>query len=216
MIGTIFGILLFLWIMLSINHSSGTSGKPTDQHIQDIASGKITFQEALDKIQGKTSSPALPSVPVITTPITSVCTEESVVPLNEIVYKNIAHNHPTPLNWFLCPHPDLPAPSHAEALIITELNKYKVKWYREVSFYGLQVNKKSHPRYDLWIPSKRLIIEYDGAAYHNDPHTKAMDKLKNKFCREQGIHLIRWNKSHYYHIPARVSSLMEQYNIPCK
>jgi hypothetical protein len=140
------------------------------------------------------------------------------VPLCEspIVYKNIAAKHPTPLYWFLCPHPDLPAPSPAEALIIEQLELYKVRWYREVSFYGLQVKKGSHPRYDIWIPSKMLILEYDGSAYHQSAHNKAMDKLKNKFCKDHGITIIRWNKSHYYHIPERVASLMEMYDITRK
>lgn len=156
-----------------------------------------------------------PRPPIVAPVPKPVSRSTESVTSSEIVYKNIAHNHPTPLNWFLCPHPDLPAPSHAEALIITELNKYKVKWYREVSFYGLQTSKYGWPRYDFWIPSHNLIVEYDGIQ-HSKPEIKAMDKLKNKFCREQGIHLIRWNKSHYYHIPARVSSLMEQHNISSK
>lgn len=196
MIATILGILLFLYLMLSINHAN----TPPANRERFTNTSNTYFQGVLKKEN-----------PIVTPTIS-----ESVVPLDEIVYKNIAKNHPTPLNWFLCPHPDLPAPSVAEQMIIDELNKYKVKWYREVSFYGLQVKSKSYPRYDLWIPSKRLIIEYDGQAYHDNPHTKAMDKLKNQFCKDNHIRIIRWNRSHYYHIPTRVASLMDQYNISRK
>lgn len=203
MIATIAGILLFLWMMLSINKPPSRS--PIDDQVYDIARGKVSFREVVEK------KPAIP-----TTSPTSIATKiVSTIEEPEIVYKNIAKTS-NPLHWFECPHPDLPKPSVPEQMIIDELNRYKVKWYREVSFYGLQVNSYSYPRYDIFIPSHMLILEYDGEAYHNTPHTKAMDKLKNKFCKDNGLRIIRWNKSHYHHIPTRVKSLMAQYNISPK
>src|SRR5690348_2545668 len=38
------------------------------------------------------------------------------------------------VEWRECPHKNLPEPSAAERLIIEELNRYKIQWYREVEF----------------------------------------------------------------------------------
>ncbi len=42
---------------------------------------------------------------------------------------------------------------------------------------------------DIYIPSKRTGIEYDGARWHRDTHTN--DKNKYEACRKKGIYLIR-------------------------
>ena len=153
--------------------------------------------------------------PTVTAVIPTIASSD--VPLSEpiIVYKNIASKHPKPLNWFLCPHPDLPAPSHAEALIIDELNQYKVKWYREVSFYGLQTSKYGWPRYDFWIPSYNLLLEYDGIT-HSRPEVKAMDRLKNKFCKDNGLSIVRYNRKHYYNLAQCIAELMNSHKISKK
>lgn len=140
--------------------------------------------------------------------------ESDIVPL-EMTYRNIA-DQTIPFKWFECPHPDLPSPSPAEALIITELNKYHCKWFREVSFNHLQVNTYSHPRFDFYIPSKNLIIEYDGKMAHNTPQQKAMDKLKTRFCISKGITIIRYSTKDYYHLSDRIADLMEEYSIAKK
>ncbi len=42
---------------------------------------------------------------------------------------------------------------------------------------------------DIYIPSIKTAIEYDGVAWHNDKHEK--DSIKNDKCFENGIRLIR-------------------------
>ena len=50
-----------------------------------------------------------------------------------------------------------------ESIIEEELNKYNIKYYREVEFDSL-INKETGYRYrfDFFIPDKNTIIEYDG------------------------------------------------------
>jgi hypothetical protein len=135
--------------------------------------------------------------------------------LEDMRYKNISKAK-NPLLWWECNHKNLPSPSAAEYLIIDELKKYSIKWYREVEFAGLQVNEYSHPRFDLWIPSKLLIIEYDGAQWHSTNEQKAMDKLKTKFCKDNGVDIKRLNKKHYYHMEATIKELMKEYDVKLK
>lgn len=139
------------------------------------------------------------------------------VATDQIVH-NIAAN-PTDTTWFLCTHKDLPAPSSAEALIIEELEKYQIKWYREVSFNGLQFTLYSHPRFDflLQLPdNKILIIEYDGRSAHSNNVQIATDKAKDKFCNDNGITIIRYNAKHYYNMYGHINSLMKSNGIKKK
>lgn len=43
---------------------------------------------------------------------------------------------------------------------------------------------------DIYIPSKRIAIEYDGAFWHNPSKIKR-DTKKYQLCQEKGIYLIR-------------------------
>ncbi len=142
--------------------------------------------------------------------------DEDIVPC-EVVYKNIA-KVADPLSWWPCDRVDLPSPSPAEALIIAELDKYQCVWYREVSFNGLQVNSYSYPRYDILIVLSHgiHIVEYDGKVWHNTAESKAMDKLKNKFCHDNGIPITRYNNKDYYHLSERIEELMYHLHIDRK
>lgn len=44
---------------------------------------------------------------------------------------------------------------------------------------------------DLYIPSIRTAVEYNGAWAHSFPERKKADRRKAKLCREKGILLIR-------------------------
>lgn len=159
------------------------------------------------------------TLPVLTSNIPeTLCTEplQDIVPL-EVTYKNIAVCN-DPLEWWPCKRKDLPGPSPAEQMIIDELRKWKVKWYREVSFSGLSVTGYSYPRYDILVvlpgtPSGICIIEYDSALYHRTPHQKGMDRLKTRFCRQHSIPLHRYNTKHYWSLPAHIATLMKEYDI---
>lgn len=70
----------------------------------------------------------------------------------------------------------------------------------------LRTGKWSYLRYDMYIPQKNIIIEYDGIQ-HFEPvkmwggekalkETQAHDKLKNQWAKEHGIQLVRFNYKH--------------------
>ncbi len=50
-------------------------------------------------------------------------------------------------------------------------------------------NKNKKIEVDIYIPSLKIAIEYDGVYYHKNKMD--VDKLKNKFLRKKGIQLIR-------------------------
>lgn len=96
--------------------------------------------------------------------------------------------------------------SPAEELIIIALDKIKVKYYREVSFSNFTTNTGHYYRYDFYIPSKNLIIEYDGKAYHNN---NLNDVIKNKFCLNNKIKLVRLNAKHYYSLEKELRKILK-------
>lgn len=105
--------------------------------------------------------------------------------------------------------------SAAEQLIVNELDKYHIKWYREVAFEGFMLTSYSYARYDFLIelPGGIMIVEYDGADWHQNEEQIARDKLKTAFCKKNKIPLVRYNKKDYYHLEDRIGKLMEQHNI---
>lgn len=118
------------------------------------------------------------------------------------------------LRWFVVERA-LATISPAEQLIVNELNKYHIKWHREVAFEGFMLTTYSHARYDFLLEIKGaiLILEYDGKDWHQNEEQIARDKLKTKFCRDNKIPLIRYNAKHYYKMEEEIGALMDQYNI---
>jgi hypothetical protein len=121
-----------------------------------------------------------------------------------------------PLDWFVVKKAQDQI-SEAEKLIVQELNKYKVDWYREVAFEGLKF-EYGYARYDFLIITPRGIhlIEYDGRSSHCTPQQKERDTLKDKFCSNNGIPLTRYNSKHYYHLEREIALLLLQYGIQKK
>lgn len=99
-----------------------------------------------------------------------------------------------PLSYFSST--DIPV-SPAEQIIIYILDKHNIPYIREVSFKGFTSPKGGYYRYDFYFPKKNLIIEYDGKNYHRNGKN---DNIKNIFCRNNGINIIRFNSKHYYHL----------------
>lgn len=116
-------------------------------------------------------------------------------------------------NWFSAPISSLHTPSQAEIKIIEQLIRYPIKWYSEVSFEGFKTNNGGFYRFDFYIPSLDLIIEYDGERYHNTEEAIARDKIKTEFCTTYGIKLVRYNKQHYYHLDTQIAGLLKKYGI---
>lgn len=128
--------------------------------------------------------------------------------------RNVAGHVKRPLDWFVVDRAQNQI-SEAEKLIVQELNKYKVDWYREVAFEGLKFTEYGYARYDFLIltPKGIHMIEYDGQSSHCTPQQKERDTLKDKFCSNNGIPLTRYNKQHYYHLGREIALLMAEYNI---
>lgn len=130
--------------------------------------------------------------------------------------KNTGKGITNGMEWRVCEHEKLPKPSAAEQIIIDELLQYNVKWFREVEFMALRNNTGGHPRYDIYIPSIPIVIEYDSVQHHSTPEQIQNDKLKTMFCIEHHIRIERWSREHYYHIAKHVGLLMSEYGIKKK
>jgi hypothetical protein len=107
-------------------------------------------------------------------------------------------------------------PSHAEHLIITELNKYKIKWYREVSFSDLILPSGGYPRFDFYIPKYQVAIEYQGIGYHSSPDRVASDKLKARYCKKNNISLHIYEVQQYRTMEKTIADLMISLKITLK
>lgn len=131
--------------------------------------------------------------------------------------RNVAGHVKRPLDWFVVDRAQNQI-SEAEKLIVQELNKYKVDWYREVAFEGLKFTEYGYARYDFLIltPKGIHMIEYDGQSSHCTPQQKERDTLKDKFCSNNGIPLTRYNSKHYYHLDREIALLLLQYGIQKK
>jgi len=95
--------------------------------------------------------------------------------------------------------------SKGETKIMIFLKNKKIKFKREYTFKGCENIKKL--RYDFKIKNKPIVIEYDGKQ-HFEPIDffggeeelkirKKLDNIKNKYCEENDINLIRipyWEK----------------------
>jgi hypothetical protein len=64
--------------------------------------------------------------------------------------------------------------------------------------------------YDFYIPSKNVIIEYDGKDYHDSEDVLFRDEIKNNFARKHNIKLIRLNHTHnLYEVLGNLMSELE-------
>lgn len=93
--------------------------------------------------------------------------------------------------------------SRGESMIAAYLTKHNILFKREYSFDGCRY--KLPLRFDFWIPSKNIAIEFQGiqhfqvSTWSADPtlnvllfeETQIRDKIKQKFCKISGITLIQ-------------------------
>ncbi len=211
MIATILGILLFLYLMLSINHAN-TPPANRERFISNAESPYL--QDVMRRVKEKSTVAEPPVLPTWENPVVIKEPDNTEVMLH---LKNISTSK-TPLNWF--EHSEVPPPSPAELIIMKELSRYRLSWFREISFYGLQTTKcaTGYPRFDfiLHIPSAPMgviLIEYQGEAFHKPPERKASDPLKAKFCKDHNLPLLIYDKRHYYNMEVTIASLMAKYKI---
>lgn len=95
------------------------------------------------------------------------------------------------LIWFISPVGHNVVPSPMEDVIRNILNGFEIEFATEVSFNGL--NPKGgiggYLRFDFYIPSIKVAIEYQGKEYHQSEDVKKRDRLKYLFCKDNAIKL---------------------------
>lgn len=83
-------------------------------------------------------------------------------------------------------------PSFAENIIINKLQSLRISFDREVSFTGLVNPTTGAPlRYDFYLPTFNLIIEYDGVDSHSADDVKERDAIKDKFAYDNKFKIRR-------------------------
>lgn len=101
---------------------------------------------------------------------------------------------------------DTITPSVAEKIISDFLNKYNINFSREVYFKDLVSPKGGYYRYDFYLPDYNLIIEYDGKKWHKD---KTRDDIKNKYCLDNNINIVRFSSKHYYQLDKHIKRVLK-------
>lgn len=90
-------------------------------------------------------------------------------------------------------------PSEGEAIIAKFLSNNNIEYQRE-HFGPLLYNPETQQLLfvDFYLPKYNLVIEYDGAHHYRPLRGKEelakqrnRDKIKNAFCRRQGIRMLR-------------------------
>ena len=82
--------------------------------------------------------------------------------------------------------------SPMEEMIYNLLSSKNIKFYQEVTFDGCINPKTGHNlRYDFYIKSKNMLIEYDSKEYHKDEDVLYRDKIKDEFAKNNKIKLVR-------------------------
>lgn len=117
-------------------------------------------------------------------------------------------------SWFIDSWVKKLTVSPAEQLIVNELQKYQLVWYREVSFRDMQLSPKGAPyRYDFYLPVYGIVIEYHGKQWHSTPEKLAIDELKMKFCKANNIKVITYSTEHYYRLSCEIEQLMDELGV---
>lgn len=119
----------------------------------------------------------------------------------------------TAREWFITDWGKKSIPSPAEQLIINELVKYPIKWYREVSFKNLQLVSTGYARFDFYFPDHNLCIEYQGKIWHVAPDRVENDKIKARYCIKNHIELMVLDSSSYYHMQHVIYKLMKRLQV---
>jgi hypothetical protein len=117
------------------------------------------------------------------------------------LHNHIKHNQGCPM----CSY------SKAEIVISNFLKDNKIKFYPQHKFINC-INKKTGKKlkFDFYIPSENLCIEYDGEQHYKPmrlsdenvakeklKNIKIRDEIKNEYCKENNINLLRIHFKHY-------------------
>jgi hypothetical protein len=176
-------------------------------------------------VQKSQPSPVPSSAPVMSTiyPGCTIAEELYIIQYLEDVKKRIRWKpHPAAKTtkcpeWFVDQWVGTLTISPAEQLIINELEKYPVKWEREVTFVGLpKTDKGGNYRMDFLLYEHNIVIEYHGKLWHQDPEKVKGDKIKEKFCIKNGIEYITYSGKQYYNLGYEIEDLMNRLRVKSK
>lgn len=116
--------------------------------------------------------------------------------------------------------------SVGEELIQDYLIKNNIAFIREQEFDGLINNKTGYRlRFDFYLPDLRACIEFDGkqhTQYSEDfdkgdltkfEGRKLRDNIKNKFCNQKGLILLRINHNQYNNISSILKGFINKYSL---
>lgn len=206
------GLVCFLiWAVIQVNRTDyhltvqPRSSKPNVYHYPNP-----TKVESYTSIQVPAKKPDLPFREQLEK-IQEVELHMNTHDKSKKAYRNVEK----PATWFIGTW-GINDPSIAEQLIINELNKYKVRWYREVSFSNLILPSGGYPRFDFYLPVHTVAIEYQGEGYHSSTERKASDKIKAKYCKDNDIILHVYDIQHYRTMPATIANLMKSLQVRLK
>lgn len=106
--------------------------------------------------------------------------------------------------------------SKGEKAIAAVLDDHGVSYEREATFDGCQDQKPL--RFDFWIPQASLAIEYDGQQHFRPVErfggegafwaVQKRDAIKDAYCRDNGIELIRIPYTQLRDIPAILPDIL--------
>lgn len=91
------------------------------------------------------------------------------------------------------------------------LEKDNIKFIQEKRFSDLKFDSGYFARFDFYLPDYNTIIEYDGRQHfiqgngvfdnkEKFAQTQAHDSIKNQYCKEHNITIIRIPYTHYDNI----------------
>lgn len=91
------------------------------------------------------------------------------------------------------------------------LEKDNIKFIQEKRFSDLKFDNGYSARFDFYLPDYNTIIEYDGRQHfiqgngvfdnkEKFAQTQAHDSIKNQYCKEHNITIIRIPYTHYDNI----------------
>lgn len=116
--------------------------------------------------------------------------------------------------------------SNGENQIQEFLIRNNIAFIREQEFDGLINNKTGYRlRFDFYLPDLRACIEFDGKQHFQ--YTEEFDKgdttkfkerkfrdgLKDKFCRQKGLILLRIKYDQFYNINSILKEFMKKYTL---
>jgi hypothetical protein len=95
------------------------------------------------------------------------------------------------------------------------LKKFNIKFITEATHKTL-INPKTNKNlyFDFYFPQLNLIVEYDGAEYHNSEDVIERDKFKENWAKSHNIKVIRFNRKHSVRL--ELKKILDRFNIERK